>query len=529
MGDTDVEGTGEPGAAVAGPRTGGASTTPPPQRPITAADQEDTRLQLRAMAQKSTYFMAFGVLGFKDMTKRTHMPMADFIQGPSRRKLVLAPRGTFKSSIVTVADIVRLIACDPNIRILLVSASQTNASHFLRSIQEVFEKNTVFQWLFPEVIPDFRTVKKWSETEMLVPRSRSFPESTVEAIGVGGTVVSRHFDHIKNDDLVDEKIAESETEMDRVIRWVNAEESLLVSTQTGKIDTVGTRWAWRDVYGHMLEHEPNLDTYVQAARDEDGPKTADNLFFPERLSHEELDRLKAKQGVWLYSCLYLNRPSDPEAMTFRREWLRWYRLDGDQVCPSLGPPIKINDLSICLRVDPAISEDSKAARTAVVVDGVSADGRKFLLETWAKRCQPAELFNVIFDLCDKWGTQRVGVESVAYQKTLKYFLAEESIRRNRWVDIVELKPDTKKSKPARIRAVQPFLQRGEIWVRQDQTEFLQEYDWFGGGGKTVDILDAWAYGPMMWQAPLEPEAGDELADDWAFESQMDGRSILTGY
>src|SRR6188508_250195 len=140
-------------------------------------EQEEIRLELRQQALASTYVMAKAVLGFKDLTPHTHGDMCKFIESKPTRKLGLAPRDHLKTSVWTIADTVRRIAGDPNIRILLGNETSTNASHFLRRIEAVFERNLMFRWLFPEVIPDFSKVKKWSETEMLVPRSEDYPES----------------------------------------------------------------------------------------------------------------------------------------------------------------------------------------------------------------------------------------------------------------------------------------------------------------------------------------------------------------
>ena len=481
------------------------------------------REELRELAKTNLYFLAKAILNFHDVTKRTHWPLCVFSESAARRKLILAPRGTFKSSICTVAYIVQRIITDPDVRILLVSAAQENASKFLGLIQAQFTNNATFRYLFPELSPNLKAKDKWSQTAMTVPRPGNFPEATVEAMGVGSTVVSRHYDEIVNDDLVDEKIAESPGDMARVLRWYQAEESLLVNPKVGKIRTVGTRWSYGDVYGWMLAEEPGLDVFLAKAHNPDGTP-----FFPERLDDAELDRLRKKQGSYMFSCLYDNTPQDLDAASLRRSWLRYHRIEGDMLLPESGGPIRLADCRRLMRVDPAISESSRAARTAIVVDAVAPDGRKFLLDVWAERCQPSDMFEAIFRLDDRWDVERVGVESVAYQRAIKPFLEAEAQRRTRWLNVVELRPDTRKSKEARIRATQPYLERGEVSVAKEHTLFLDEYEQFPFG-KTVDVLDAWAYGPTMWEAPLDEPEDDTAVEEWAFASAMDGRSALTGY
>jgi predicted phage terminase large subunit-like protein len=487
-----------------------------------ADEQEASREELRTKCRASNYFLAKAVLGFDKLTLRTHLPLCEFLEAQPRRALVLAPRSTFKSTIGTITDIIRLILCRPDVRILLVSISQDNAKTMLSMVKAQFERNATLQWLFPELMPDFRNVR-WNETEMEVKRDRDWPEPTVQAIGTSSTVVSRHYDVIKNDDLVDEKTKDSPTELARALEFYKLEESLLVSPLDGVIQTIGTRWAFGDPYGWMLAHEAGLLTYRRGPVNDDG-----TLYFPEQLPQEELDRLRAKYGSYLYSCLYDNDPRDPDAGSFRESWLKKHRVEGDVVVPAMGSPIPLVSMRRFMRVDPAISESSNAARTAIVVDGVAPDGRKFLLETWAKRCQPSEMFEAIFALQSRWDCEAIGIEAVAYQRAIKPFLMAEAERRGRWLNVVEMRPDTRKSKEARIRSTQPFLERGEVSVREEHHDFLMEYREFPYG-KTVDLLDAWAYGTVMWELPLDEAEDETVVEDWHWSAQFEGRSHATGY
>ena len=481
---------------------------------------EEVRLSIREKAISSTYVMA-GVLGFHDITPRLHLEMCNWIDGTSRRKLGLVPRDHLKTSVWTIANTIRRIVIDPNIRILIGNETATNAAHFLRRIKAVFERNDIFKWLFPEVIPDFSKVSKWSETEMIVPRTNDYPEATVETIGVGGAVVSRHYKLIKLDDLVGKEASESADVMQKTIDWYQYCESLLEDPRD-VIETYGTRWSYNDIYAWIEKHEgQDIDRFFRSARDENGEP-----IWKERFPSGELDRIRRKMGTFKYSCQYENDPRDPESASFDEKWLRYYNYMAGSIVPEGGSPIDVASLSKFMRVDPAISERPGAARSAIVVDGVHSDGRVFLLEAWAKRCQPFEMLDVIFQMQKDYDCISVGVESVAYQRILKPIIEREAEQRGVWLNVVELRPDSREKKENRIRGVQPFLERGLIWVRRDQEDFLEEYRQFPVG-KTVDILDAFAYGPHQWNAPLE---GDELEEEREeHEFRYGSRSLTTGY
>lgn len=496
---------------------------------MTATDRaEQIRWDLRNQALSSTYFMAKAVLGFKDLVPGFHGEMCRFIESPATRKLGLAPRDHLKTSVWTIADTVRRIAADPNIRILLGNETATNASHFLRRIEAVFERNEVFRWLFPELIPDFSKTKKWSETEMLVPRSEDYPESTVEAIGVGGAVVSRHYNLIKLDDLVGKEASESDEVMRKTIDWYLYCESLLVRP-TDEIHTYGTRWSYHDLYRWIETHEPDCEMFHRSAIDAEG-----NTLWPERFDSSTLEKIRTKIGSFKFSCQYLNKPFDPEAASFHDSWLRYWAWagrgeegDADVLLPEAGSSFRLGDLRRFMRVDPAISERAGAARSAIIVDGVKADGRKFVLEAWAKRCQPFEMIEKIFEFNARYDCESVGFESVAYQRILKPILESEAERRGIWLNIIELKPDSRERKENRIRGLQPELERGNIWIRRDMEDLIAEYQQFPVGA-TVDLLDALAYGPHQWEAPDLDAEGEQNEEQAEFVWRTT-RSSVTGY
>lgn len=495
-------------------------------------DIDAIRVELREYAQRSTYFMGKAIIGFKDIVPNTHGPMCKFIESPSIRKLGLAPRDHLKTSVWTIADSVRRIAANPSIRILLANETSTNASHFLRKIQSVFERNVLFRWLFPELIPDFTKRPKWNETEMCVPRPTDYPESTIEVIGVGGAVVSRHYDLIKCDDLVGKEASESDEVMRKTIDWYQYCESLLNHPVDSEIQNYGTRWSYADLHSWIEKNEPGVEVFHRTCYlDEKGTPTTDPIasFWPERFTLDALHRIRRKMGAFKFSCQYLNDPKDPDANSFNPEWLRYYRLEGPLCLLESGTQVRHEGLRKQIRVDPAVSEDDSACEWAIVVDGVDSENRKFLLETWADHVNALQAFEKIFELAAYWNADRVGIEDVAAQRHLIAWFEQEMTRRGVWYEVVRLRPDNKKSKKSRIRATQPYFERGEIFIQKSHEKFISQYEEFPTG-KLVDLLDCFSYGPDMWELP-EIEGSDEMLE--GAEAFRDvtfmGRNSTTGY
>jgi hypothetical protein len=489
---------------------------------------EDVRLDLRKQAQKSTYVMAKAIVGFKDLIPELHGDMCQFIQGPARRKLGLAPRDHLKTSVWTIADTVRVIAADSDERILIGNETATNASHFLRRIQAVWERSGMFRWLFPELLVDVGKTK-WSESEMLVPRKHDFPESTVEVMGVGGAVVSRHYSRIKLDDLVGKEASESVDVMRKTIDWYLYCESLL-EKPIDPIDTYGTRWTHKDLYAWIMEHETGISIFHRKALRPDG-----TTLWPARFPAEEMLRIKHKIGNFKFSCQYQNEPFDPESVTFDPSWLRFYELEGWEIEDGfvklriVGQPRPIRITPI-LFVDPAISERAGSARSAVVAAGLDEFERILVLEVWAARCQPLEMIEKIFEMSTRWDPMCVTVEGVAYQRCLKGFIEAECMRRNKWLNVREVRPGSREGKESRIRGLQPYAERGRLWVRRSTCGLMiEEFESFPLSD-TVDTLDALSYLPQVAVLPdaaIDDKMGQEDPDEPMF--RFEGISSRTGY
>jgi predicted phage terminase large subunit-like protein len=149
------------------------------------------------------------------------------------------------------------------------------------------------------------------------------------------------------------------------------------------------------------------------------------------------------------------------------------------------------DIVICC--DPAISERSTAARTAIVVMGMSPYHKMVLLEYWVGRQgDPAKIIQTYLDMASFWQPRCIGVEMVAFQKALEPFTMKAMADRGVYWPIINLKPDRNEKKEQRILSMQPFFRSGQIYIQRGMTEFIEEYETFPLG-RTRDILDAMAY------------------------------------
>ena len=411
------------------------------------------------------------------------------------KKLLELPRGHLKTSMCTIGYPLWRVVHNPDIRILLVSATGSNACKWILMIGDVVRHNQLLQWLFPEIIPEFEKVK-WTSSELEFKRPTQFPESTIEGIGVGGTAVSRHYDLMIKDDLVNEDHLISDEVMMKQIDWHRRSHGLFVNPVRGEEIVVGNRWAFNDVISWVKENQKHFKTYSRAAIENGTP------IWPERFTAEGLQRILEDQGPKIFSAQYMNNPVHEDSRSFDSGWFRYYK-----TLPSVP-------MRRFVAIDPAISTKG-GDYGAIVAAGMTPDRDKYILEARRGRWGVDELIDNIFEVNRIWSPDAVGIETVMFQKALLWPIREAMRREQVYFRIVELRPSSKVTKEARITALHEFFANGSLWLSPRFTELIKELQEFPVGSHD-DLIDALAYVvQMMTPAHVEQKVNN---DPWLLEN-----------
>lgn len=455
---------------------------------LPSSPQEREKLAL--LGRENFYFFSRGILGLDWMVPHVHKPLCEFLQKPGLRKSIVLPRGFLKTTTCTTAYPIWRVIRDPNLRVLICQNRSDNAEKILQAIRMVFEKNILFQQLYPEIVPDFRKVR-WSNRSAEVNRDAGHPEATFEAAGVRTALTSRHYDVIIEDDIIaaskDDmtgiEAIPSREEVDKAIGWHKLATSLLANPKDGEIINVGTRWAKYDVVEHILtEQKDYYEFFHLAAIDDKGVPV-----YPERFDLDTLGRIKADQGTYIFSTQYMNKPIDEDSMVFSPDWIKFYDVE----------PQNIHTYII---VDPAISEKRKADYSCVMCVGVDDQRNFYVLEYVRKRLNPSMLIDEIFNMAKRRDPHKVAIESVAYQQALAHFVEKERVSRGIPLRVEEVRPGHKESKDLRIRGLQPIAMRGSLYIKKHHTELYQEILDFPYGAHD-DVIDTLAYAPRLVSFP----------------------------
>lgn len=197
----------------------------------------------------SFYHFTKYCLGYKDLNARVHGPMCNALQAPTKRKLICVPRGTFKSSISSVAYPIWRLIQDPNIRILIDSELFANSKNFLREIKGHLSSNEELQRLFGPFEGPL-----WNEAEVIiVGRTKPLKEPTIACSGVEAGKTSQHYDLIIADDLSSYLNTRNPDVAKKTIDHYRLYGSLL--EPDGTIVVIGTRYSELDIIGFIIENE----------------------------------------------------------------------------------------------------------------------------------------------------------------------------------------------------------------------------------------------------------------------------------
>jgi predicted phage terminase large subunit-like protein len=321
----------------------------------------------------------------------------------------------------------------------------------MAEIRGHLESNERYRALFKVlhgVYPDERKgVDKWGDTEInIAARRKKAKEPNLSCSGVGVTKVGMHYDVIMSDDLHSEKNVTTKEQIQQVIDHYKLNLSLL--EPTGFMTVIGTRWDYLDLYQYLIDNEKHrFCVYAQQAERQGG-----ELLFPERLTAQFLKEQRMSQGSSIYSMQYQNLPIDDETATFKYSQMK-------KVDESFVKDMPINWF---LLVDPAISQESTADDTAFVVAGFDLQRNIYLKDIVYGKFMPSEIIDQIFYLYEKHHLKAVGIESVAFQKTLIYSVNDKMRERNWAFPIKEVKRKSR-SKEDRIKGLQPYYENGRVY------------------------------------------------------------------
>jgi predicted phage terminase large subunit-like protein len=431
---------------------------------------------LRELAPTDVY--AYGEYVFGYEAEPHHRAMLDFIDDHVERResgVVLMPRGSAKTTWGNTIWLSHYISTHPDARIGLISNTAKQSNDFSRAIRYTMESNANQHELFGNL----KSSAKWTDVEWLRKDSRwhGSKDVTLYSAGAGGAIISKRFDIIICDDILDEENTATPEVRAKVGNWFW--KTLKPCLVPGGIFIVfGTRWAEDDLYQHLTDPV------------EKGGKGWDNLtvralqtdangveisYWPGYWPIDKLYKERADMGTALFSCSYNN---DISGLTSGNIFLK-RNFQHFTVLP------EGRTFTVRMGVDLASSEKETADFTARLIAAEDNDnGNLYVLSAYRDRRETghAEFIN------DGWmaypNLALVIVESQAFQSTLIQTVMKEYPR----IPVEGRKSDA--DKVTRARAVAAKYEAHKVFhhVSLEDTDFERELLSFPKGHD--DMVDA---------------------------------------
>jgi len=397
---------------------------------------------------------------------RHHRVWTDKLQGAVERKeagvpgqsrvFFVSPPDHAKTSYASIAFPLWYMGRLPGDAIALVSNTDELAKKFLGGISATVRWNEIYKQVFPHIEPDLE--RRWNVNEIYIKRGhRERPDPTISAIGLGGAIIGRRLDLIIVDDPINEKLAQSDTEMERMKLWFKR--TLLSRLKpNGIILVIMTRWSLNDLGEDLLDPAMRFQLmHMKALADDDSKRVvwyqhdADTgglaegglihengpALWPERYpaasTNPDIETLETRRdqvGNFIWSAMYQGEPMSGEYTVFQESDFRYYcavcGLRGGHQTMCTCPPASDEEIADYAdrenwrrfqAVDPAMTERTRSDYTAIVTAGVDTNQNIFLMN--CNRRQTASPAALITYEHEHWfPIQAIGIEKAGWQTDL---------------------------------------------------------------------------------------------------------------
>lgn len=437
--------------------------------------------------------------------------------------LALIPRGTLKTTTITIGFVLQWFLLYPESRVLIDSETSTNSSGFLAEIKGHLEANDAYREIFKAVhgvYPDANSKDKntrWNNSAVdLACRTKARKEASIDTGGVDTTKNSRHYDLIVSDDLHSEINTQTKEQIEKVKTHWKLSFSLLDPNCPWLV--IGTRWDFNDLYQMIIdEHLDECNVLARRATDVDD----DKLLYPGRLDRNFLDNKRKKQGAYIYSCQYNNEPVDAETAKFKRDYFQYRSIEEVDGLP----------MNWYLTIDPG-GDGKNSDFAALVLSGMDYQENIYVRYIVKAKMTEGEIVAQTIKLYRQFTPRRVAVETIAGAgKSIILAYKTKMKELGIWLPIQYIEHRVTQ-KAARIEALAPKYEFGHVFhIREcPQLKMLEDELIKFPKAKNDDVSDALATMLEIASPPLRTQVQrTNNADRKKFLKKLNApRNAMTG-
>lgn len=381
-------------------------------------------------------------------------------------KLTLWPRSSFKSQCFNVGLAAWMIACDPNIRILVCSETNRQAKAFVQETMKIIDS----EW-YVERFGRHKS-KEWrigSGTFVSAQRNRKgIKDPTIRCAGVGEVQTGSHWDLVIMDDICSQENTKTTESIESLWHWFG--ETMAQLDPGCKLFMIGTLHHFSDIYCRILK-DPKIRKLFEISKHgwcsplqdpHDDLAEGAELFFPNRLTPRFVASQKDIMPPRLFACFYENRPTTSEEQIFKPEYFQVIR---DHEIPRQVWTYIMTDFAFTAEE----KKSKRADQTVFWVVSLDANRYAYVREVVIGRWRPSDSCRILCKLWEKYRSldvKAVTVEKNAFEELISSLL--EEIRRDTMTrpKIVPIPGRTQETKDMRIEAMEPRFRNGMVYFAE---------------------------------------------------------------
>lgn len=244
-------------------------------------------------------------VGFSDVRKYPHNEWMKHILTDDDDYTLLAHRGSYKSSVLSVC-IALMMVVYPNKNIIFLRKADNDVAEMIRMVRKALESDT-FRRLVFALYGKVITLDKVSASEITTNLYRSASGSSqLLGIGIKSSITGKHADIVITDDICNISDRISKAERDRT--KLQYQELQNIRNRGGRIINTGTKWHADDVFS-LIDNIDICDCYSTGLISDEKLKKIKDSMIPSLFACNYELRIIASEDV-IFTNPQLNAPVD---------------------------------------------------------------------------------------------------------------------------------------------------------------------------------------------------------------------------
>ncbi|MDD5044188.1 MAG: phage terminase large subunit [Candidatus Omnitrophica bacterium] len=433
---------------------------------------------------------------------------------------IAAPRGSAKSTLVSLQYVIYCICFKLEEFIVIVSHTQEQAANFLDDIKKEFETNPFLQQDFPSVCEFGSKLDppRWTKKEILTSN-----KIKVIALGTGQQIRGRRNREFRPsliilDDIESGDCFQNPQGQEHLFAWLTKS---VLKSGSGKTNVVyvGTihhyhsllaqfthpdlcpGWIKRiyhsviswPVHQKLLEEWMSIYNYRSCFNGKTGPEAAREFYFAHKNEmlegvevlwpeNEEMSfyhlMVKREQEGWVsFDSEMQNEPVNPKDCYFNIEEIHYWddRFASEK---ELLSALESDGFEMCGACDPSLGKQSRNSDFSAIISVVRSkkDGSIYVVDADIQKRLPDKTIDDILAYQRIRKYSRFGFETNQFQEYMASVLEKRSSAEKTYLPLEEIKHST--DKLGRIQALQPLVKSGVIQFSKRHKILLEQMKFF---------------------------------------------------